>query len=79
MKDFKKGFKKAPPNLRRRLVHKVIERLELTSKGLKTYFRVPSVNDKKSSIEFENTNVEPTSFDVKNDLKSTLIRSEDLV
>lgn len=44
VKEFQKGFKKSPPALRRRLIHKVFGKLVLTPKGIETYFNVHDEN-----------------------------------
>lgn len=52
IEDYQKGFKKAPAALKRRFVHKVIEKLVLTPNGLETYFKIPSLDNEKSSDGF---------------------------
>lgn len=72
VEDCQKGFKKAPDALKRRFVHKVIEKLVLTPNGLETYFRIPSLENERSSDGNEKTNIPSSTYLSENGFKSNL-------
>lgn len=72
IEDYQKGFNKAPDALRRRFVHKVIEKLVLTPNGLETYFRIPSLENERSSDGNKKADIPTSTFLLKNGFKSNL-------
>ena len=63
--EFKKGFKKAPPSMRRRLVHKVLGKLVYTGKGFETYFKFDEQRSEKVQQPFEKPNDKIIPFQAK--------------
>ncbi len=75
--DFKKGFKKAPPTMRRRLIHKVLGKLIYTAKGIETHFKFSEHRNTDISKPFENTNDKITPFRAKKIANSNLVGTEE--
>ncbi len=77
--EFQKGFKKATPATKRRLIHKVFRKLELTAKGIKVYLSMPSLESRSTNSNLANSNGRINGFEAENSLKSKIKASEDFL
>ncbi|GIL16307.1 MAG: hypothetical protein BroJett040_00580 [Oligoflexia bacterium] len=75
--DFKKGFKRAPPSLKRRLVHKVLGELVLTDKGLEVYYRFHKDRSEEIQQLSEESNNRIIEFRAKKIPSSNLSKAEE--
>lgn len=75
--EFKRGFKKAPPSMRRRLVHKVLGKLVYTGKGFETYFKFNEQHGEKVQEPFKKTNDKIIPFRAKKIPSSNLSEAEE--
>lgn len=77
--EFKRGFKKAPLAMRRRLLHKVLGKLIFTEKGLEVEFRFNQAREAQVQEPFEKSNGKVIEFRAKKIPRTDLSGSEDVL
>lgn len=77
MIEFKRGFKKAPLTMKRRLLHKVLGKLVFTHKGLEVEFRFNQARENRIQEPFESANGKIIDFRAKKIPRTDLIGSEE--
>ena len=70
--DFQRGFKKAPLATKRRLIHKIFRKLELTAQGIKVYLSMPTLETTSSNLKSQNSNGRINGFEAVISLKSKI-------